>query len=98
MNAVDTNGQLPEHKPEPMTEAGCECKVSRNVQGTAPCADLAQHRARALQMKEDAIRYVNDALEDQEYELCELWEVVEDACRQMMQMIDARSNAKDAST
>lgn len=34
MNAVDTNGQLPEHKPEPTDEAGCESEVSRNVQGT----------------------------------------------------------------
>jgi hypothetical protein len=65
---------------------------------TVASTGLAQHRARALQIKQDAILYVNDAIEADEPELCELWEVVEDACRQMMQMLDARSNAKDAST
>ena len=40
------SGQATEHKPEPMTEAGCEGKVSRNVQGTDQRSGFAELRAR----------------------------------------------------
>ena len=74
------------------TEAGC------NIQEVSRTIDLTQHRTRACQIHQDAVRCGNTALEDQDYVLYDYWEIIEDACRDLIDMLDARNNAKDAST
>jgi len=56
MSGINSDSGLAEseHKPEPMTEAGCEGKVDRSVSWTALWAGFAELRARAIQQRNEA--------------------------------------------
>jgi hypothetical protein len=96
MSTDDTSGlAASEHKPEPMTEAGCEGKVDRSVSWTAHSAGFAKLRSRVALLELNANLHVSHHESFGTPERTREWKCVEWAYKQVLREIDELSACEE---